>query len=93
MPILSKTKIQQNADLIWPFIACFFGEPVVNCPFRKVYRLKDEIKQIDRIDTFSQKELDEMRLFHGKCMSELIKIRNVTFPENYSKTKITTSKM
>lgn len=86
MSIFNTAKIRKNSDLIWPFIGCFFGDPIKNCPFRSLYAIKDEIKQIEMIENFTQKELDEMRNFHANCMERLICIRRFTFRE-YSDTQ------
>lgn len=76
-------KLKQNADLVVPFSACPFGEPVDGCPFIPYYKLNDERVQILKIIDIPQEKLDEMRTFHRTCRDKLMKTRKVQFPERW----------
>ncbi len=79
MSSINTKKIHQNADLVNPFSKCPFGKPVAECPFIPFYKMQNERKQIEQIETLPQEKLDELRRFHRACMKELLKTRKANF--------------
>jgi hypothetical protein len=56
------------ADLIVPLKKCPLGEPVSDCPFTEFWEMKDEEKQMLLVDELPEEKLDELRIFHRKCL-------------------------
>jgi len=71
--MLYNEKIIDNADLVVPVNGCQFGNPVENCPFTKFWDMKDPDDRISSIESLSDKELENLRTFHRKCILKKVK--------------------
>ncbi len=61
-------KYIKYADLLVALKKCPLGEPVSDCPFAEYWKIKDEEKQILLIEELPEEKLDELQVFHRKCL-------------------------
>ncbi|WP_163321775.1 MULTISPECIES: hypothetical protein [Draconibacterium] len=59
----------EYADLVVPFTKCPLGDPTKDCPFAEYWKIEDQGQRIKIIDELPEVKLDELRVFHHKCLA------------------------
>jgi len=77
--MLFNEKYLKNADLIIPFERCSFGKPALDCPFAKYWNSVDTDEENSPILILTNEELENLRIFHRKCMLEQVKLKQADF--------------
>ncbi len=77
--MLFNEKLMKNADLVIPFERCLYFRPVDNCPFVKFWTMDVTYEHEHPILVHSDEELEELRVFHRKCLVEQVKRAQESF--------------